>query len=191
MRKLAKSVLATVLVGWVGACSSVRGDAAADVKTQDPAVVGAPVPAQGASATASTKVSPMVVQAEAAKQITGCNLIGRSNAVGRKVLHMDTSASAVLILQLEQDGEYEAIVRYSNDDSGDLDTLALFLDGQKMVSVQTEDTGDGGEGWNVFVESAPVRLGQVSRGRHELRLELENSDGWGVDVDCLTVQMQK
>lgn len=184
MNIFVRSVLAAGVVIWVGACSWVRGDSSADGQAQDPAVASAPEPVQA-------KIPPIMIQAETAKQTTGCKLIPRSKAVGKKVLHMDTSASAVLILQVEHDGEYEAIVRYSNDDSGDLDTLALYLDGQKADSWQTEDTGDGGEGWNIFVESEPVPLGQVSKGRHELRLELENSDGWGVDVDCLTVRLRK
>ena len=47
--------------------------------------------------------------------------------------------------------QYAVEVTYSNDNIGDTETLSLSLDGVPLGAFDASDTGDDGEGWNVFV----------------------------------------
>lgn len=74
-------------------------------------------------------------------------------------------------------------VCYSNDDSSlRRDTIKLWIDNRYIGKFVTEDTGNFGQGWNIFTykEFYPV---PVRRGWHTLRMLVVSADFHGVEID--------
>lgn len=77
-------------------------------------------------------------------------------------------------------------VRYSNDNFGPLETVSVYLDNALVGSFLAQDTGDSGNGWNTF-QTAIVSTNSVSTGSHTIRLDIAGGDGFGVEVDYVTL----
>ena len=84
-------------------------------------------------------------------------------------------------------GDYSLVVRYSNDDTGVLDDISVRVNGVLAGSFESEDTGNGGAGWNVFVDSPIIPLGQLDAGTATISLRLDTHDGHGIEFDILTL----
>ena len=56
-----------------------------------------------------------------------------------------------------------------------------------MGGFKSEDTGSGGGGWNVFVETATIPLGTLAAGTVTLSFRLEQQDGFGIEYDKFTL----
>lgn len=114
-------------------------------------------------------------------------MISRSQASGGAVWHLENlDDSVTYLINLTVPGSYELRLRYSNDDTGFGDRLRISTPSRNEVLV-TQDTGSGGQGWNNFVESPRIFLGEYTPGFLWIRLTLEETDGYGVDLDRLTV----
>jgi hypothetical protein len=79
------------------------------------------------------------------------------------------------------------VVRYSNDDTGVGDDVEVRVDGAVVGTFHTQNTGSGGAGWNVFVEAPLLSVGALAAGPHTITLRIVTSDGFGVDLDRLTL----
>ncbi|MCB0707595.1 MAG: T9SS type A sorting domain-containing protein [Saprospiraceae bacterium] len=84
-------------------------------------------------------------------------------------------------------GDYSLLVRYSNDDTGALDDISVRVNGNLVGNFESQDTGSGGNGWNVFVESPVISLGQLVAGTITLSLSLDADDGYGIEFDLLSL----
>lgn len=73
--------------------------------------------------------------------------------------------------------------RHSNDDTGSLDSVAVYVNNVLKGSIPTIDTGNGGAGWNVFTQSVALALGTLGPGPLTIRLQLAAHDGFGVEID--------
>ena len=62
--------------------------------------------------------------------------------------------------------QYAVEVTYSNDNIGDTETLSLSLDGVPLGAFDARDTGDDGEGWNVFVTNSRGLVQPGGRNSH-------------------------
>jgi hypothetical protein len=80
-------------------------------------------------------------------------------------------------------------VRYSNDNTGASETVKAVFDGEEVGSFVAQDTGDWGEGWNVFVWSAPMSAGSLVSGDHSVTITVADGDddGHGIEIDAVTV----
>ncbi|GJM32711.1 MAG: hypothetical protein DHS20C18_17120 [Saprospiraceae bacterium] len=84
-------------------------------------------------------------------------------------------------------GDYALVVRYSNSDAGDLDNISVLIDDNTIGSFESENTGSGGPGWDIFVDSPVIPIGQLPAGTVILSLRLVSDDGFGIEFDKLTL----
>jgi hypothetical protein len=82
--------------------------------------------------------------------------------------------------------QYAVEVTYSNDNIGDTETLSLSLDGVPLGAFDARDTGDDGEGWNVFVTNS-VGSSNLAAGTHTLVIRSSGGDGC-VEIDKVTLR---
>ncbi|MFL7870049.1 MAG: glucoamylase family protein [Anaerolineales bacterium] len=76
-------------------------------------------------------------------------------------------------------------IRYSNDNYGPLETLTLNFDDLLIGSFIATDTGNYGNGWNIFTMSDPFMIDRVTEGEHEISVEVAGGDGYGVEIDAI------
>lgn len=81
---------------------------------------------------------------------------------------------------------YQLSVQTSNDNFGPLETVKIMLDGVPVGQFAAPDTGDWGQGWNVF-ESTVVGEIELAAGTHSLAMSVHGGDGFGVEVDVVTL----
>ena len=132
-----------------------------------------------------------VVTAEA-EAGTGDGLISmRSNASNQQTVLLSSGQSRSLSVNLPCAGTYELTVRYSNDNFGPLETVAVSVDGTPVGTFQAQDTGDFGAGWNVFVTANTFGLWPSGwdAGNHQILVTVSGGDGYGVEIDCVTLDL--
>lgn len=81
--------------------------------------------------------------------------------------------------------QYAIAVTYSNDNIGETETIHLSLDGVSLDAFDARDTGDDGEGWNVFATDLAGNS-SLGRGSHALVLSVTGGDGC-VEIDRVTL----
>ena len=90
---------------------------------------------------------------------------------------------------IESPGAYVLRVRYSNDDAGPGDDVLVKVNGKRKARFHAVNTRGPktklGDGWNVFTNSPDMAIGQLEQGENTVALILENSDGYGVEIDRL------
>lgn len=111
----------------------------------------------------------------------------RSAASNQKTVWLHAGESRILPFNLEGTGLYEVAVRYSNDNFGPLETVEVSIDGASVGQFEAQDTGDGGSGWNVFEWSGPIGLKIISPGSHEVTVSVMGGDGYGVEIDVVSL----
>lgn len=112
----------------------------------------------------------------------------RSNASSQGTVWVnETEGEISWEITIPAAGEYSLVVRYSNDDTGILDHVSVRINGNLAGGFESEDTGGGGFGWNIFVESPIIPLGQLPAGPVTLSLRLDDQDGFGIEYDKLTL----
>jgi hypothetical protein len=82
--------------------------------------------------------------------------------------------------------QYAVEVTYSNDNIGNTETLSLSLDGVPLGAFDARDTGDDGEGWDVFVTNV-VGPSNLAAGTHTLVIRSSGGDGC-VEIDKVTLR---
>jgi hypothetical protein len=86
---------------------------------------------------------------------------------------------------LDPGADYLVMVRYSNDEIGDSETLLISIDGRAIGSFHAQDTGDDGAGWNAFV-SDRAGAAALTPGRHLLAVESSGGDGC-IEIDAVSL----
>ena len=144
-----------------------------------PTAPTAPQPVTGAN------VETITLEAEAG--VGQGDLQQRSRASGGSTIHLApgqrrqwTFNSAV------QSSRYAIFVTYSNDNPGDTEELRVEIDGQPIGAFHAQDTGDDGEGWNLFVADR-AGASMLHAGTHVLTLESIGGDGC-IEIDVLTLR---
>ena len=113
------------------------------------------------------------------------DVISRSAASGDQTVWLQAGESRTLSFRLDTGARYKLNVRYSNDNFGPLETIAVSVDGTSLGQFVTQDTGDDGEGWNVFFWSDIVGSRDLAPGDHEVVLFVSGGDGFGVEIDLV------
>lgn len=130
--------------------------------------------------------TPIRLEAEAG---TGAgSVMSRTNASGHRTAWLHAGETRTLAFRLTHACPSIAQVRYSNDNSGGLETVAVKIDGRTLGSFQALDTGNWGGGWNVFVDGPQSGPLSLATGAHRLTLTVSGGDGYGVEFDKVTLQ---
>jgi hypothetical protein len=118
----------------------------------------------------------------------GSNM-SRGNASGGTTVQLDVGETRALTIDVPFQTEYEVIVRYSNDSFlGPLEEVEVAIDGAVVGSFIAQDTGDGGFGWNVFLDSDPLGMVKLAPGPHVVDITVLSGDNEGVEIDKITLQ---
>jgi hypothetical protein len=110
----------------------------------------------------------------------------RSNASGSQTALLYSGESQSFQFDLPAEATYQVMVRYSNDNYGSPETVRISVDGNLAGQFQALDTGDFGYGWNVFEESQAGTI-TLETGQHSLAVTVMGGDGYGVEIDKITL----
>ncbi len=111
----------------------------------------------------------------------------RGAASGQQTVWLHEGESRTLSFDLDSTALYEVAVRYSNDNDGPLETVEVAIDGMSIGEFEAQDTGDFGLGWNVFEWSGPVGSLVVPPGSHDVVVSVAGGDGFGVEIDVVSL----
>lgn len=111
----------------------------------------------------------------------------RSRASNLHTVWLHTGESRILQFELSTDVSYSLSVRYSNDNFGPLETVEVSVDGVLVGTFAAQDTGNFGNGWNVFESSGPIGSVELEPGNHEVVITVSGGDGYGVEIDVVTL----
>jgi len=110
----------------------------------------------------------------------------RSAASGLRTVWLHAGELRRFVFELPVGGRYRVRVRYSNDNFGPREVVTVRVDGTPVGQFEAQDTGDRGHGWNVFAE-AEIGSVVLATGAHELTVEVSGGDGYGVEIDSVTL----
>jgi len=111
----------------------------------------------------------------------------RSNAWGDETVWLHSGESRTMSFSSLKGDDFVFSVRYSNDNYGTTETVTILIDGTEVDSFVAQDTGDGGNGWNIFVLSNRIPAGALTPGDHTLTVSVTEGDGYGIEVDAAMV----
>lgn len=138
-----------------------------------------------ATPTAPTEGSTIALEAEAGSG--DGDQMHRSRASGGMTIHLAPGQRRLWNFRIGAPAaEYAVSVTYSNDNPGDSETLRVELDGAAIGSFRAQDTGDFGEGWEIFFADT-VGVFALGPGTHSLVVESTGGDGC-VEIDLVTVR---
>ena len=111
----------------------------------------------------------------------------RGAASNQKTVLLKAGKSRTMSFDLEGTALYQVDVRYSNDNSGPLEDVEVSIDETSVGQFEAQDTGDYGQGWNVFEWSGPIGSHIVAPGSHEALVSVTGGDGYGVEIDLVSL----
>ena len=116
----------------------------------------------------------------------GGELEQRAKASGGRTIHLAPGERREWPFKIDgRGGPYLLSVIYSNDNIGETETISAFIDGALVGFFEARDTGDDGEGWEIFVTDT-AGTSMIGTGRHILTLESSGGDGC-VEIDFVTL----
>jgi len=112
----------------------------------------------------------------------------RSEASEQATAYLEHSGDTLTFqFNLPGDATVGVQVRYSNDNFGPLETVSIEIDDQNAGQFSAQDTGNNGFGWNVFLVSPTLGPVALSSGAHTLVVSATGGDGYGVEIDQVTI----
>jgi hypothetical protein len=143
---------------------------------------------QSPSPTAPSSVAtalPQMIALEAEAGSGDGDLFHRSRASGALTVHLAPGQRRQWTFKVPaQPSNYAILVTYSNDNPGDTEVLRVEVDGDEIGAVRAQDTGDDGEGWNVFVAD-PAGALMLRPGTHTVTVQSTGGDGC-IEIDMIT-----
>jgi len=139
--------------------------------------------------------TPVTMQAEKADPINHkyIRVKQRSRANGQRTALLYAGEGLAFDIKLGSNDKINTRIRYSNDNYGPLERINLSLlrmdtnDTHQLGEIIVADTGNNGNGWNVMNESSMISSSILVPGHYKLILTVSRGDGWGVEVDSVTV----
>lgn len=115
----------------------------------------------------------------------------RSNAVGRSTVWLHVGEALSQQFTVEHEGLWLVVLRYSNDNwPPPGETVEVRVDDVAVGEMSALDTGDGGYGWNVFVESE-IDAVYLTEGQHTIEVEaIRLGDRYGIEIDTIQLLPQ-
>ena len=110
----------------------------------------------------------------------------RTSASGGLTIHLAPGQRREWTFKvLAPSSDYAVVIRYSNDETGESETIRTTVDGRAIGSFRAQDTGDDGAGWEAFVTG---RAGAADLGPGEHVLAIESSGGDGcIEIDVVSL----
>jgi hypothetical protein len=131
--------------------------------------------------------SPAVMAFEGEAGIGDGPVFERSRASGGRTVHLAPGERRQWTFRLGADEtRYQLLVTYSNSHDGDNEILTVTVDGAPASTFRTRDSGEGADGWNLFVTD-PAGSATLRAGSHTLVIESNGGDGC-VEIDVLTIR---
>ncbi len=121
----------------------------------------------------------------------GRSIMTRSNASLGETKLLMSGDSLTFKFKTLGEKQYSIKIRYSNDNYGPLEVVSIFSDNVKVGEFNPQDTGDYGNGWDIFITSEAIGPVLVGPGDHTLTLKVEGGDGYGVEIDSVTLEVVK
>jgi hypothetical protein len=144
---------------------------------------GRPSPVQPSS---SSNTSPVAVSLEAEAGSGEGGPMQRIRASGGVTVHLAPEEQWRWTFSIDApQALYSIGVTYGNDNIGSSEMVALFLDGIRVGASEAQDSGDNGEGWNVFATDVAGRV-SLARGTHTLVVISSGGDGC-VEIDKVSL----
>ena len=115
----------------------------------------------------------------------------RIRAGDKKTLRLKKGIVASYKIHIPKKQDYDLIVRYSNDDTGEGDDVLISFknDFISFHSIDTkEEGGPAGSGWSNFVETEPLHLDLLEEGDEYISFVIIDEDGYGIELDRFTLQ---
>ncbi len=110
----------------------------------------------------------------------------RTSASGGLTIHLAPGQRRQWTFKvLDPGSDYSVMVRYSNDETGDSETIRTTIDGLPIGAFRAQDTGDNGAGWEAFA-SDRAGAAVLPGGRHLLVVESSGGDGC-IEIDAVTL----
>jgi hypothetical protein len=151
--------------------------------------IGCGLPASPTAPTAPTAAAPTRVESIALEAEAGSgegDLMHRSRASGALTIHLAPGQRRRWTFNVAQSSSYAVLVTYGNDNPGATEVLRVEVDGEAIGAFSAQDTGDDGEGWNVFVaDLAGARM--LGSGIHTVTVESSGGDGC-IEIDLITLR---
>jgi hypothetical protein len=134
----------------------------------------------------SPNTAPVVVSLEAEAGSGEGGPMQRVRASGGVTIHLAPEEQWRWTFSIDApQALYSIAVTYANDNLGSSEALTLFLDGIRVGAFEAQDTGDNGEGWNVFLTDVAGRV-SLARGTHTLVVISSGGDGC-VEIDKVSL----
>jgi hypothetical protein len=151
--------------------------------------IGCGTPPSPTTPSAAPTSVPVVQSFEAEAGGGDGDLKHRTHASGGLTIHLAPGQRRVWTFNTGAEPTPFAVsVTYSNDNPGDTEVMHVELDGERIGSIKAQDTGDDGEGWEIFVAD---RGGAAMLGPGSHRLVVESSGGDGcIEVDFVVVKRE-
>jgi len=151
--------------------------------------MGCGLPASPTAPTAPTvtppsRAEPIVLEAEAGSGEG--DLMHRSRASGALTIHLAPGQRRRWTFTAAHPSRYAVLVTYANDNPGESEVLQVEVDGESIGSLRAQDTGDDGEGWNVFVADLAGEP-MLGTGIHTVTVESTGGDGC-IEIDLITLR---
>lgn len=123
-------------------------------------------------------------------ECTACQVKCRANASGQHTVWLCTDTARSLTFGLTAEASYRLSVRYSNDNSGPMEAVDVSVGDIHIGQFIAQDTGDFGNGWNVFEWSEPMSSVNLLPGIHEVTMTVRGGDGFGVEIDVVKLERE-
>jgi len=123
------------------------------------------------------------LEGEGAVGVSADRVMARSEASGARTVLVFGGESLSLAFSLDNAASCVFAVRYSNDNFGDLEQVAVAVDGSATGGFDSRDTGGEGQGWNTFEMTDRIGPIDLLAGPHHVELTVVGGDGRGLEVD--------
>lgn len=123
------------------------------------------------------------LEAEGAVGVSADRVMARSEASGARTILVLDDETLLLAFTLDTAADCVFAVRYSNDNFGDLEQVAVTVDGSAAGGFDSRDTGGEGQGWNTFETTERIGPVNLPAGPHHIDLTTVGGDGRGLEVD--------
>jgi hypothetical protein len=149
--------------------------------------IGCGTQASPTTPSAAPTSAPTVMTFEAEVGSGDGDLKQRAHASGGLTIHLAPGQRRQwTFVAGAQEVRYTFSITYSNDNPGDTELLRVELDGAAVGSFHAQDTGDDGEGWDIFVADLAGTL-MLRPGNHTLVVESTGGDGC-IEIDTVVLR---
>jgi hypothetical protein len=145
-------------------------------------LAGNPLVVDAATSWVETAV-PHLISLEAESRTNAAGVImARAHASQQQTVWLHAWELINVPFTVDATATYAVSLRYSNDNNGPLESSLVWLDDTLVGSAMLQDTGDFGQGWDVFQNTGTIGTQALTGGRHVLTFLVYGGDGFGAEA---------